>query len=142
MKNLIYNFLKGFCIGTTILVYSIGLSEILSGDVESYIINEFIHYFILNIIFGIFIGVGLYFSDKNQNMDIDKRKKILQESFNIILGLIIACIIALIISVIFKYGFGILVSILFILALLIWLGGAKLGYKSITDNKGNKNCEK
>ena len=75
MKSFIFNFLKGFCIGTTILVYGILLSEVFSGDIELYIINEFIHYFILNIVFGIFIGVGLCFGDKNLNEDIDKRKK-------------------------------------------------------------------
>ena len=139
MKNFIYNFFKGFCIGTTILVYSFGLSEILLGDVETYKINEFIYYFILNIAFGIFIGVGLYFGDKNQNVDVDKRKKILQKSFKIILGLIIVCIIALIISITVKYGFGIIMSVLFIFALLIWLGGAKLGYKSIINDKDKKN---
>ena len=135
MKGFIYNFIKGFCIGTTILVYGIVLSEFFSGDIETYIINEFIHYFILNIVFGIFIGVGLCFGDKNLNKDIDKRKKVLQNSIKIILGLIILCIIALIISIIFKYSFGIVRFSLFILALLIWFGGAKLGYKSIENNK-------
>lgn len=133
MRNFIYNFLKGFCIGTTILVYSTGLSELILGGVEPYLINEAIHFFILNIVFGIFIGVGLFLGDKNQNMDINKRKRILQNSLKIITGLILICIIALIVSIIFKYSFGIIISILLIFALLIWFGGAKIGYKSIKD---------
>ena len=60
MKSLIKNFFLGICIGTTIFVYSVILSDIFLGDITKEMYSEYILFFVTTIWLAIFNCMHFY----------------------------------------------------------------------------------
>ena len=127
MKRFFKNFGIGIILGTFIFFASMLVGGILVGDITYENAEEVLTYIRIILWLGLYIGVGLTIGEKNQNMDLEKRKKIFKISTAIITSLIVICLIALVVSIIYKNLIGIVMSALFIVTLGLWLLGAELG---------------
>jgi len=127
MKRFFKNFGIGIILGTFILFASMLLAGILAGDITYENAEEVLTYIGMILWLGLLIGVGLTIGENNQNMDLEKRKKVLRMSTIIIVCIIVICIVGLVISIIYHNLIGIVMSVLFIVTLGIWLLGAEFG---------------
>lgn len=77
------------------------------------------------------ITIGITVIKKIKNLQIEKKHNIVENQIATITGIIAIVIAILIICIIFKYKLGIIISLSFIGALLLWELGAFLAYKSL-----------
>jgi len=89
--------------------------------------------FIIIIITSILVGltIGIHASKKAKNLQIEKKQNMVENQMATITGMIAMMIAIFIICIIFKSTLGIIISLCFIGALLLWELGAFLAYKSL-----------
>lgn len=84
---------------------------------------------IVSIILGLTIGIKC--ARRNKSLQIEKKQNILENQIATITGIITMIIVILITCIILKSKVGIIISLSFIGALLLWELGAFLAYKSL-----------
>ncbi len=84
---------------------------------------------IVSIILGLTIGIKV--TKRIKSLQIEKKQNIIENQIATITGIIAMAIAILVICIIFKSTVGIIISLSFIGALLLWELGAVLAYKSL-----------
>ncbi len=84
---------------------------------------------IVSMILGLTIGIKVV--KKTKNLQIEKKQNVIENQLATITGIIAMLVTILVICIIFKSKVGIIISLSFIGALLLWELGAFLAYKNL-----------
>lgn len=84
---------------------------------------------IVSVILGLTIGIKV--TKRIKSLQIEKKQNIIENQIATITGIIAMAIAILVICIIFKSTVGVIISLSFIGALLLWELGAVLAYKSL-----------
>ncbi len=83
----------------------------------------------VSMILGLTIGIKV--AKKTKNLQIEKKQNVIENQLATITGIIAMLVTILVICIIFKSKVGIIISLSFIGALLLWELGAFLAYKNL-----------
>lgn len=125
LKNLVIFILVAvvwfvLCFGVVLLLYKIfGENE----NIPPIVI------IIVSMILGVTIGIKA--KKRIKSLQIENKQKIIENQLATITGIIAMTIVILVICVIFKSIIGIMISLCFIVAFLLWGLGAFLAYKNL-----------
>lgn len=87
---------------------------------------------IVSLILGVIIGPKM--AKKAKTLQIEKKQNMIENQITTITGIIAMIIIALIVCIILKFKLGIIISLSFMGALLVWELGAFLAYKTLKND--------